>query len=169
MVLGESFIIWSKTLITQFSYLAIFAVSLASTSTIFLPFPIYVIIFFAAGLGMNPFLVGIIAGLGSAFGELTGYLIGLGGENVIKQKKKKDPAWINYFVNLFKKHGFPIVVIAAAIPFPFDVIGILCGIGNYDIKKFLIATSIGKIIKCLVIAYAGLLGIPYIERIMGIS
>jgi membrane protein DedA with SNARE-associated domain len=169
MVLGESFITWSQTLITQFSYLAIFFVSFVSTSTIFLPFPIYLIIFFAAGLGLNPFLVGITAGLGSAFGELTGYLVGLGGGNVIKQKKKKDLKWVTYFVKLFKKHGFPIVLITAAIPFPFDVIGVLCGVSNYDIKKFLIATSIGKIIKCLIIAYAGFLGISYLENIIGIS
>jgi membrane protein DedA with SNARE-associated domain len=127
------------------------------------------IIFFTAGLGLNPFLVGLTAGLGSAFGELTGYLIGLGGEEMIKQKKKKNSKWVEYFEKLFKKHGFPIVMITAAIPFPFDVIGVLCGVSNYDIKKFLIATSIGKIIKCLLIAYAGVLGISYLLNIIGIS
>lgn len=169
MVLSEAFILWAKVFITQFSYLAIFIVSTISTSTILIPFPIYLIIFFAAGLGLNPFLVGVVAGLGSAIGELTGYLIGAGGVKIIEQKKKKEPKWIEFLVKLFKKFGFPVILIVAALPFPFDVIGILCGMSNYDIKKFLIATSIGKIIKCLLIAYIGFIGIPYLERVIGVS
>jgi membrane protein DedA with SNARE-associated domain len=167
MVFGEAFIIWAKQLIVQFSYIAIFFVSLISTSTIFIPFPIYIIIFFAAGLGLNPLIVGITAGLGSAFGELTGYLIGVGGAKIIEEKRKKKLRLTEVFTRLFKRFGFLIVVIAAFIPFPFDAIGILAGVSKYDIKKFLLATSIGKIIKCLLIAYAGYIGIPYIERLIG--
>jgi membrane protein DedA with SNARE-associated domain len=167
MVLGEAFILWSKQLIIQFSYLAIFLVSLISTSTIFIPFPIYVVIIFAARLGLNPLLVGVVAGLGSAFGELTGYLIGMGGEKVIEKKERKEPRFVKFFTRLFKEFGFPIIVITSIIPFPFDTIGILAGMSEYDIKKFLLATAIGKIIKCLLIAYAGYIGISYIERLIG--
>jgi membrane protein DedA with SNARE-associated domain len=169
MVFEETLILWAKQLIIQFSYVGIFFISLISTSTIFLPFPIYVIIFFAAGLGLNPFLVGIVAGLGSAFGELTGYFVGVGGEKVIESKEKKEPKLIITFTKLFKRYGFPIVAITAFIPFPFDIIGILAGVGGYDIKKFLLATIIGKIAKCLMIAYAGYIGIPYIENFIGVS
>jgi membrane protein DedA with SNARE-associated domain len=167
MVFWEAFTLLAKELIIQFSYIAIFFVSMISTSTIFIPFPIYIIIFFAAGLGLNPLLVGITAGIGSAFGELTGYLIGIGGDKVIEEKRRKEPRFIKFFTKLFKEFGFPIIFITAIIPFPFDVIGILAGMSEYDIKKFLVATSLGKIIKCLLIAYAGYIGIPYIERIVG--
>jgi len=168
MVLGETFLLWSKNLIVHFSYLAIFAVSAIGTSTIFLPFPSYVIIiFFAIGMGLNPFVIGIVAGLGSAVGELTGYLIGMGGEKVIEEKKK-EPRIIKYFTRLFKKFGFPIIFITALIPFPFDVVGIIAGMSGYEIKKFFVATAIGKIIKSLLIAYGLYVAIPYLENVIGI-
>lgn len=165
-MIEDTFIIWSNFFMKNFSYLGIFIISMIGTSTIFLPFPSYFIIVLAATIGLNPLLVGISAGLGSAVGELTGYFIGVGGEKIIEQRRK-EPKIVKRFVRLFKKHGFPIIVVAAAIPFPFDVIGIVCGMSSYDIKKFLIATAIGKIIKCLAIAYAGFLGISFIAHIIG--
>lgn len=123
------------------------------------------VIFFAAGLGLNPFIVGVVAGIGSAVGELTGYLIGLGGRQVIEIKRmdKMIGKSVKFFTKLFKKHGFWVIIITGAIPFPFDIIGILSGMGRYDIKKFFIATSIGKTIKTLLIAYAGYLAIPFLQ------
>ena len=108
-----------------------------------------------------------MAGLGSALGEMTGYLIGIGGVKVIEEKKK-EPKFIKYFTRLFKKFGFPIVVVTALIPFPFDVIGIIAGMSGYEIKKFFIATAIGKIAKSLLIAYGIYIAIPYLENIIGV-
>jgi membrane protein YqaA with SNARE-associated domain len=167
MVLGEAFVLWANQLIIEFSYLGIFIISVISSSTIFLPFPIYVVIFFAPGIGLNPLLVGLVAGIGSAVGELTGYFIGLGGEKAIEHKEKKQPKLVKFFENLFKKYGFPVIVITAFIPFPFDIIGILSGLAEYDIKKFFIAVAIGKILKTTLIAYAGFIGLPYILHLLG--
>jgi membrane protein DedA with SNARE-associated domain len=58
-----------------------------------------------------------------------------------------------------------IIPLAAFIPFPFDVIGISAGIGNYDIKKFFVATLIGRVLRCMLIAYAGYKLIPFIEQL----
>jgi len=166
-MLDGTFVAWSRFFLVNFSYLGVFIISLIGTSTIFLPFPSYIIIALAAGLGLNPFLVGVAAGLGSAFGELTGYFIGVGGEKVIEKKTKKEPRLVKKFMQLFRRYGFPIIVVTAAIPFPFDAIGIVCGAINYDVKKFLIATAIGKIIKCLLVAYAGLFAVSFITQIIG--
>jgi len=164
MVFGETFILWAKELIINFSYLAVFALSIIGTSTIFIPFPIYFIIFFAAGLGLNPLAVGIVAGLGSAVGELTGYLIGMGGRYMVEEKKRKPHKIVNFFTKYFKKFGFAVIALTSFLPFPFDFIGILSGVSNYDIKKFYVAVAIGKIAKCVLIAYAGYVGVPFIEQ-----
>jgi len=149
-------------LIVQFSYLGIFSIAVVSSSTIFIPFPIYTIIFFSTGLGLNPLATGIIAGLGSALGELTGYFIGLGGTTLALEKKKSR--WVKPIMKYFKRYGFVTISITAFLPFPFDIVGILSGMGKYNIKKFLIATSIGKISKSLLITYAGALLIPYVSQ-----
>jgi membrane protein YqaA with SNARE-associated domain len=178
MVFGEAFILWAQQLIIHFSYLAIFLIGVISTSTIFIPFPIYAVIFFASGLGLNPLAVGIISGLGMAAGELTGYLIGIGSRSVIEKEEKRVPKFMKFFTELFKRKyeikinrktitidcAFWVLLFTSAIPFPFfDVMGILSGVSNYNIKKFYIAVAIGKIMKGLMIAYSGYLIIPRVE------
>ncbi len=165
-MLGEEFIAWSEMLIAELGYLAILIVSFIGTSTILIPFPIYFIIFFAAGLGLNPLLVGLIAGIGSATGELTGYLMGMGGEKLVTRKmlakRKRLSNFVLYFTGLFKRYGFLVIVATSFLPFPFDFIGVLSGMSNYNIKKFYLAVLIGKTLKCLAIAYAGYFTIPFV-------
>jgi membrane protein YqaA with SNARE-associated domain len=82
----EYFLIFIKIL----GYLGVFLVSVISTSTIFLPTPLYLIIITSSSLGMNPFLVAFFSGLGMTIGELTGYFMGLGGNLIIIKKHKKE-------------------------------------------------------------------------------
>lgn len=144
----------------SFGYIGIFLISLISTSTIFLPAPLYLIILAASALGMNPILIAIASGFGMALGELTSYFIGLGGNNLMKEKYKKA---VGKFEKFFKKYGFIAIVVTAFIPFPFDIVGISAGIGRYDIKKFLLAAFIGRFFKALLLAMLGfeLRVIPY--------
>ncbi|MEM5790725.1 MAG: VTT domain-containing protein [Candidatus Aenigmatarchaeota archaeon] len=160
MIEISGFFLW---LIKTFSYLGIFTASLVGSSTIFIPFPLDVIISFAAiGLGLHPLLVGISAGAGATFGEITGYLIGLGSREIIEEKKvnKKIGKTVKFLKELFEKHGFLILPIAAFVPFPFDIIGISAGIGNYDVKKFLLGVFVGKAIRCILIAYISYFALP---------
>jgi membrane protein DedA with SNARE-associated domain len=101
---------------------------------------------------MNPILIAIASGLGMALGELTSYFIGLGGNNIMKEKHKKA---VIRFEKFFKKYGFIAIVVTAFIPFPFDIVGISAGIGRYEIKKFLLAVFIGRFFKALLLAVLG--------------
>ena len=87
-----------------------------------------------------------------ALGELTSYFIGLGGNNLMKEKYKKA---VKRFEKFFKKYGFISIVVTAFIPFPFDIVGISAGIARYDIKKFLLAVFIGRFFKALLLALLG--------------
>jgi membrane protein YqaA with SNARE-associated domain len=151
----ESFVGHAQHFIIHFSYLGIFIISGLANATIFVGIPglSYVIIIFAIGLGLNPLLVGIFAGVGSATGELTGYFLGLGGEVAIEKYKEKTPKLIKKMMDFFKNIGFLFVMIVAALPFPFDIIGIMSGIAKYDLKKFYLATIIGRVVRSLLIAY----------------
>ena len=146
-------------LIKNFSYLGIFLTGAIATSTILIPFPIDIAIFFTPALGLHPLLVSIAAGTGAAVGELTGYYIGVGG-STIKTVRKSRVA--KFFIKFFNKAGFITLLVAAFIPFPFDILGILAGVSKYDVKKFLLATVIGKTLKALVITYTGYFLLPYV-------
>lgn len=168
----STFVLWAKKLIIDFSYLAIFGISAVGTSTLFIPFPIdTVIVFAASGLGLSPSLVGIAAGLGATTGELTGYFVGAGSRLVIEEKKAKKRIigrFVSFITNLFKKYGSWVIPIAAFVPFPFDIVGILSGMSKYDIKKFFIAAAIGKIARSILIAYAGYIVIPFFAEWLGV-
>jgi len=148
-----------NTLIKTYSYFGIFLVSLIASASIFLPLPSTFVVF-ASALFLNPFLLGLVGGLGAAIGEFTGYGIGVGGRKLIKKKWKKS---MDKTEKLFQKYGgFLIITIFAATPLPDDIVGILGGSLRYPVKKFFIATLIGKLILHWILAYGGLYGINWV-------
>src|SRR2546428_6424779 len=89
----ESIIFFLKSLIVEFSYLSyviIFVIRMVSSATLFLPVPFFALLIFAAELGFNPLILGISAGIGSAIGELTGYLVGVGSKRLVETEQKKQ-------------------------------------------------------------------------------
>jgi membrane protein YqaA with SNARE-associated domain len=153
------------SLVKTYGYFGIFLISLTEASTIIFPLPFSFVIF-TAGAILNPILVGLSAGLGAAIGEFTGYAIGFGGRKVIEKKYKNN---IKKAEKLFQKYGaFLIIVLFAATPLPDDIVGLLGGSLKYSLKKFFIASLIGKIILNLVLAYAGFYGINWVFNIFGV-
>lgn len=147
----------------KFGYFGIFLASLIGSATILLPLPASLITF-TFGSILNPLFVGIAAGVGSAIGELTGYFAGIAGGKIVQKKKNKDKALFEKIKKWFsEKPGFVLVILFSATPLIFDIMGIFCGIIRYDIKKFFVATLIGKLILNIAIAYAGFYGIGIIS------
>ena len=127
--------------------------------TIFFPSPFFVLIFPLLE-HFSPFWLGIFFGIGSALGELTGYYTGFFSQRIFFKKYEK---YLKYVEKKFAKyHPSFIIFIFAATPSPFDAVGILCGLIKYDIVDFIVFTSLGKIIKYWVIAYAGYYGMSYL-------
>ncbi len=163
--IGKAIIDISTRLLMSYSYAALFVIAIASSSTIFLPVPFAIVVFLAPlpPIGMNPLLVGIVAGAGSTIGEFTSYFLGAGSKAVIEKRRKKET-----FVKLtkfFKKYGFIALAVTAFIPFPFDAVGITAGMSAYDVRKFFLATLMGKIPKFVLIAYSGLFATPYLHTV----
>jgi membrane protein YqaA with SNARE-associated domain len=139
-----------------FGYIGIFVASAIMTANILIPYPA-TIISFIAGAAMNPFLVGVSAGLGAAVGELTGYGLGYGGRKILlkKMKKKELKKEWTHMKKLFHKYGGFLVFAMAITPLPDDVLGMFCGAVHYDVKKFLFFAAAGKIIFYMVFAVTG--------------
>jgi membrane protein YqaA with SNARE-associated domain len=151
----SQFALWAQLFIEQWGYLGVFIVSLIGNSSIILPVPSFLAVF-AAGSLLNPWLVGLIAGIGAALGELTGYILGMGGRKALEARYKRD---IGRLKKVMEKYGmFPLLVLFAATPLPDDLVGILAGIIRYNVKKFLLATLIGKVIMHVGLAWAGFFG-----------
>ncbi len=149
---------WAQQFVEATGYLGIFVVSFIGSASIILPVP-FIAVVFSAGAFLNPLLVGISAGAGAALGELTGYGLGYGGQKVAKKYKKI----FELAEKWFQKHGgFFVIFIFAATPLPSDVIGLICGAMKYPVKKFIIASLLGKIVANLIVAYAGFYSINWV-------
>lgn len=137
--------------LSGYGYLGLFLLNVATSATLILPVP-GLALAFAAGSSFSPVLVGLAVGLGSTFGELTGYLAGYSGQGIVENQAQyaRVQGWM-------RRYGLWVIFVLALIPNPvFDVAGILCGVLRIPVWKFLLAAGVGKVIKATVIAYAGL-------------
>ena len=128
----------------------IFLISILGNATIVIPAPV-ILSALVGGSIYNPILVGLVVALGATIGELTGFIAGIGGRVAITDHKhfKRIEKWMT-------KSGFLTLFILSAVPNPlFDLAGIFAGATNYPVKKFLVATFLGKSIKFLTVALLG--------------
>jgi len=80
-------------------YPGIFLVALMSSATVLVPGP-GLMITIAMGAVFNPFWVAIAAGLGAGFGEITGYLVGFSGRELVNKTlwHEKVDGWIKKYM-----------------------------------------------------------------------
>jgi len=136
-------------LVGTYGYFGVFLVELISTSSIFVPIPGFLSTMAAASV-LDPLAVGICAGSGAAIGELTIYLLGLGGRKIVQDRVKLATA-----ESMYRRYGLWSIYLFAALPFPFDIIGIACGLLKIDVRVFFLMTWLGKMTSRVMLALTG--------------
>jgi membrane protein YqaA with SNARE-associated domain len=158
---------WLTIFATQYGYLGIFLISLIGAMSIFVPIPYTVVIFILGGLEtFDPFLIAVAAGIGSAIGEFSGYLLGVGGRKVIGDRYKKR---MEFITKLFKKYGSVAIFIFALTPLPDDLLFIPLGVMRYSLLRAFIPAVLGKFFSNLIIAYSGRLSLDIVKNIFGVE
>lgn len=133
-----------------YGYPGIFLISVLANATIIIPVP-GILITTAMGAVFNPFWVAIVAGAGSAIGELTGYLAGYGGQAIIENRE-----WYDRVTRWMKKYGDLTIFVLSVIPNPlFDLAGMASGALKLPVWRFLLVCFWGKVVKMMIFAYAG--------------
>jgi len=144
----------------DYGYLGLLVISIIGNATLIIPAPVFVVAC-AAGLVYGPIGVGLVAGVGSAIGELTGYMAGAGGKALIPQGRRYEQ--LHRFM---QRHGMLAIFLLAAIPNPiFDVGGIVAGALQMKVWKFLVAAALGKSIRLGVTAWACQSGLPLLQQL----
>ena len=148
-------------------YAGIFFLAMAGSATIVLPTPSNLAVF-GSGVVLDPvmgippqLLVGLIAGLGDAIGEFSGYGLGLAGAELVRQRRL-----FRVFEGLMQRRGMLAIFLLCTFPNPFfDLAGAAAGATRMPARKFFIATLGGKIIKDLFLAYGGTFSIDLLRRL----
>ncbi len=145
-------------------------VSFLGNATILVPFPYIGVPFVLGGLRdsvsslfiFDPTLVGFLAGIGACLGEMTGYLIGHLGGQVL------DDEHINgfrRFVHLYPRATPVVIWFLAATPLPDDVVIVPLGAVRYSWWKVLVPLLIGKSMFLIGVAWAGRFGLDWVGEI----
>ena len=146
---------------SQYGYPGIFLVSLISNASIVLPVPSLAITFSMGAVLWWP-MVGLVAGVGEALGEITGYLAGYGGSAVVEDRQLY--ARLKYWM---EHHGMLTIFVLSIIPNPvIDLAGISAGALRYSFLRFMLALWVGKTIKTLAFAWAGAHSVSWLLQFM---
>ncbi len=155
----ESLTKFTEEFISSNGLLGIFFISILE-SFIF-PIPTAIIITTGTALGLDVFLVVVVATVGSVLGAVVGYFLGMkGGRPVLiwlfdeKKIKKVDV--------LFEKYGVYAVGIAALTPLPFKLFTVSAGVAKMNIMPFVLICIPARFIQFLLFALFGSLLSPYL-------
>jgi membrane protein YqaA with SNARE-associated domain len=146
----------------QYGYAAVFLVGLVSNATLILPVPGLAVSSVMGGV-FNPWIVGLVGGLGQALGELTGYMAGYSGQTLVDENPTYDR-----LTRWMQRYGTLTVFVLALVPNPvFDLGGMAAGTLRFPLWKFLASCIAGKVIKNIVFALAGCYGIQATFKLFG--
>ena len=144
---------------SQWGYLSSFVISLIGSATVILPAPGLALVL-ALGAHLNPILLGTVAGIGAGLGELSGYLAGKTGRDLVNSQGKLS----TFLHHVTTRFTTPALFTLAILPLPiFDFAGILAGAIRFPVLRFLGVVICGKIIKHVMAAY---LGAEFFEMLM---
>lgn len=150
-MVGAFFVSTHLEFLGSYGYLGAFIISLVSAATVLLPVPAMAIVFGMSKF-LDPILLGVVSGLGSAIGELTGFFAGDGIRDILNDRIKESAQ----IEQLIHKYEIFAIIILAAIPNPFfDIAGILAGAARMKWWKFLLGCAIGRIIRYILIGFIG--------------
>lgn len=146
----------------HWGYVGAFLISLIASATIILPAPGIAVVI-AMSTTLDPLVLAVVAGIGSAVGELSGYLAGASGSALVPARRR---AQFEQLRRLTDRYGVAGLAFLAALPLPlFDFAGIVAGILRMRVASFLTAVSLGKSVKYLVLILLGVGPVHYLQQL----
>src|SRR6266542_42367 len=152
----------------SYGYAGLFLINVIGAASILLPSPAGATVVGGGALledflGVPAFVwVGLVAGLGEAIGEFSGYAAGYGGRFIIQEK----PAYARIH-DWMAKRGVITMFLMSTVPNPlFDVAGLAAGAVQMPMRSFFVSVLGGKVIKNTWLAAAGGFGVGLFTKIL---
>jgi membrane protein DedA with SNARE-associated domain len=137
-----------------YGYLGAFIISVILNATIILPVSNMAIMMSLGATMPLPFVVGLVGGLGAAFGELTGYVAGRSGRGLVAKSSmyNRVEGWV-------RRWGWLAVFIFSIVPFVFDLVGIAAGALRLPLWKFFLPCWLGRTLLYVVMVTLAAMGL----------
>ena len=140
----------------EYGYLGAFLSSALANATIIIPAPGWAVVVVLATI-LNPWLVGLLAGLGATVGQMTGYFLGYSGRFLIKDSPRHQK-----MIKWMQRNGALTIFLFTLIPNPFaDIAGAGAGALRFPFLKFVFFCAIGAILKYLFFTIVGGWGLEF--------
>ncbi len=129
-------------------------------TSLFFPFPNYLLVFTLGAAQLNPFIIAIIATLGSMLGESTSYLAGHVGHDLLSKKwGRRSREWNERLIRTKPWKVEILLILIGMVPLPNDIILVPLGIMRYPFWKTIIPLGVGNLLFNIAIALIGYFGI----------
>ena len=151
-----------------YGYIGAFLISVLGGATVIVPVPMLVVVFALGGV-LEPYWVGLAAGLGETVGALTIYMTGYGGGTalVYSSHGKVQAAYSRLLGWMERKGSLTIFILSAVINPFFYPAALTAGALRFGIRRYILICLAGKTIKGLTVAYAGFWGLKGLFRMLG--
>lgn len=152
-----------------YGYLGAFLISIFGGATIIVPVPMLAVVFALGGVMKDPWLLGVVAGLGETLGALTIYMTGYGSSMALYNRQPgRIQSTYQRMMKLMERRGPIALFLLSAVLNPFFYPAALaCGALRFGIRKYFFICFAGKTIKGLTVAYAGYWGLRGLLRFLG--
>jgi membrane protein YqaA with SNARE-associated domain len=125
-------------------------------------------VIFALGRIIEPYWVGLAAGLGETVGALIIYVTGHGaGTALYSSDGRLGKIYMKLMSFMEKKGSLTLFILSSIINPFFYPAAIAAGAMRFGIRKYFIICFAGKTIKGLTVAYAGYWGLRGLLKMMG--
>ncbi|QQG48121.1 MAG: VTT domain-containing protein [archaeon] len=135
----------------SYGYLGVFLASLAGSVIPFLPVPYLIVVILLSGT-LDPFALGVVAGIGGALGKATSYFLGRSGYLISGKGTQKNLEFLGRFIGRYGDLG---VFLFAVTPLPDDIYLVPLGMVKFPFWRFMAVNTLGKVILSVAVAYFG--------------
>lgn len=144
-----------------YGYAGALVIGFLESAIIIVPIPAVVLVF-ALGAVLNPFVVGLAVGTGEVVGALTLYYAGRKGMSIYGNGQREQKLYLRLQGWMKRRGGLTLFLLSAILNPFFYPAGIAAGALRFPLWRFVLIVWAGKVIKAVAIAGAGSLGLQWL-------
>jgi membrane protein YqaA with SNARE-associated domain len=165
---------WITDSAIYLGYPGTFLVCLLGSASVIVEVPFAGVPFILGGLQdglsgpfiFDPWLVGILSGVGATIGDMTSYALGYGGRRLINESSSTG---FSKFIGDHPRATPLAVFVLASTPLPLDPAVVALGVARYSWWKLFWPCLIGEVIFLTLVSWAGRLSLGWIIDLLGVG